>query len=101
MAIASRGISCGILASLILSNQVLYPRETTPIQDITSRPEKIQCPVLVMAGYHDQFLPTEKVLGAARMIPKGELAIIPGVAHQAFLDNFRAVWAGIVPFLHL
>jgi pimeloyl-ACP methyl ester carboxylesterase len=59
----------------------------------------IKCPVLVMAGYHDQFLPAERVVNAVRMIAYSELAIIPGASHTVFLDNFPAVWTTIVPFI--
>ncbi|RZM14006.1 MAG: alpha/beta hydrolase [Pedobacter sp.] len=60
----------------------------------------IKCPVLVMAGNHDQFLTTERVVNASKMIPQGELAIIPKSTHAAFMENFEAVWICVEIFLN-
>ncbi len=59
----------------------------------------IKCPVLVMAGDRDQGNPVERVVSAARYIPKHQISIIPNGSHTVFLENFDAVWASIVPFL--
>ena len=59
----------------------------------------IKCPVLVMAGDHDPGNPVERVVSAARFIPKSQIAIIPNAGHGCFLENFDATWACIVPFL--
>ncbi len=59
----------------------------------------IKCPVLVMAGDHDQFINVQQAVNASQMISVSTLAIIPNATHTAFLDNFPAVWACIVPFL--
>jgi len=61
----------------------------------------IKCPVLVMAGNHDQFLNTQRVVNASKMIPNAELAIIPNATHAAFLENFPAVWAATSSFLKI
>jgi pimeloyl-ACP methyl ester carboxylesterase len=61
----------------------------------------IKCPVLVMAGNHDQFLNTQRVVNASKMIPKAELAIIPNTTHAAFLENFPAVWSVTSSFLKI
>lgn len=61
----------------------------------------IKCPVLVMAGNHDQFLNTQRVVNTSKMIPKAELAIIPNTTHAAFLENFTAVWNVTSSFLKL
>lgn len=61
----------------------------------------IKCPVLVMAGNHDQFLSTQRVVNASKMIPNAELAIIPNTTHAAFLENFPAVWAVTSFFLKI
>ncbi|WP_197276618.1 alpha/beta fold hydrolase [Flavobacterium sp. KJJ] len=61
----------------------------------------IKCPVLVMAGNHDQFLTTQRVVNASKMIPNAELAIIPNATHAAFLENFPAVWATTASFLKI
>jgi pimeloyl-ACP methyl ester carboxylesterase/ketosteroid isomerase-like protein len=61
----------------------------------------INCPVLVMAGNHDQFLNTQRVVNASKMIPNAELAIIPNATHAAFLENFPAVWTTTSSFLKI
>ncbi|MFN3489570.1 MAG: alpha/beta fold hydrolase [Emticicia sp.] len=60
---------------------------------------KIQCPVMVMAGDHDDGNPVERVVSAARYIPKHQISIIPNTGHGCFLENFDATWASIEPFL--
>lgn len=59
----------------------------------------IKCPVMVMAGDHDQGNTVEHVVNAARMIPKHQICIIPNTGHGCFLENFDAAWASIVLFL--
>jgi pimeloyl-ACP methyl ester carboxylesterase len=61
--------------------------------------EKIKCPILVMAGDKDDSNPVERVVKAARFIPKSQIAIIPNTTHECFTENFDASWACIVPFL--
>lgn len=62
--------------------------------------EKIECPVLVVAGEKDQNAPLKTVIDAYYMLPHAQLSIIPNAPHPAFLVNFPAVWAGITPFLN-
>jgi pimeloyl-ACP methyl ester carboxylesterase len=59
----------------------------------------IKCPVLVMAGDRDNGNPVERVVSAARYIPKHQISIIPNTTHECFVENFDAVWASIAPFL--
>ncbi|TRX43118.1 alpha/beta fold hydrolase [Flavobacterium restrictum] len=59
----------------------------------------IKCPVLVMAGDRDTGNPVERVVSAARNIPKSQIAIIPNATHECFTENFNASWACIVSFL--
>ncbi len=59
----------------------------------------IKCPVMVMAGDNDGGNPVERVVSAARFIPKHQISIIPNTGHGCFLENFGAAWASIVPFL--
>lgn len=59
----------------------------------------IKCPVLVMAGDRDDGNPVERVVSAARFIPKHQISIIPNTGHGCFLENFEATWASILPFL--
>lgn len=61
----------------------------------------IKCPVLVMAGNQDQFVSTQRVVNASKMIPNAELSIIPNATHGAFLENFAAVWAATSSFLKI
>lgn len=59
----------------------------------------IKCPVLVMAGDKDNGNPVERVVSAARFIPKHQISIIPNTTHECFTENFEATWASIEPFL--
>lgn len=59
----------------------------------------IKCPVLVMAGDRDDGNPVERVVSAARFIPKHQISIIPNTTHECFTENFTATWASIAPFL--
>jgi pimeloyl-ACP methyl ester carboxylesterase len=61
--------------------------------------EKIQCPVLVIAGEKDQNAALATVLNAYQMIPKSQLGIIPNAGHGVFLENFPAVWFAMDSFL--
>ena len=77
---------------------IKYLTEPTKKQGITCR--------RTMPGYitkymvkRDQGNTFEHVVNAARMIPNHQICIIPNTTHTVFLENFRAVWAGIVPFL--
>jgi len=53
-----------------------------------------------MAGDHNDGNLVERVVSAARLIPKHQIAIIPNTGHGCFLENFEATWASIVPFLN-
>lgn len=59
----------------------------------------ICCPTLLIVGELDQNAPLATVLAAYHMIPKAQLAVIANAPHTAFISNFDAVWANIVPFL--
>ncbi|TCD26520.1 alpha/beta hydrolase [Pedobacter psychrodurus] len=61
--------------------------------------EKIHSPVLLLAGELDQNAPLQTVIDAYHMISVAQLGIIPNAPHPAFLVNFEAVWADIVPFI--
>lgn len=60
---------------------------------------RIKCPVMVLAGELDENAPLLTVIDAYKKIPKAQLAIVPNAPHPAFLVNFNAVWADILPFL--
>jgi pimeloyl-ACP methyl ester carboxylesterase len=59
----------------------------------------IHAPVLVLAGEKDMNAPLDTVIAAYKMLPNAQLTVIPGAPHPAFVVNFDAVWASIVPFL--
>ncbi|WP_375435014.1 alpha/beta fold hydrolase [uncultured Hymenobacter sp.] len=61
--------------------------------------QTIQCPTLVMAGDRDEGNPVQRVLNTAQLIRRSQLAIVPNASHGAFLINFPATWADMVPFL--
>jgi pimeloyl-ACP methyl ester carboxylesterase len=61
--------------------------------------QTIQCPTLVMAGDRDEGNPVQRVLNTAQMIRRSQLAIVPNASHGAFLINFPATWADMVPFI--
>jgi pimeloyl-ACP methyl ester carboxylesterase len=60
---------------------------------------RIKCPVLVMSGDRDQYVPVEATVKCAKAIPGAQLSIIPGCHHVVFFCNFPAVWEAIVPFI--
>lgn len=62
---------------------------------------KIQCPVLVVAGDNDGGNPVERVVSAARYIPKHQISIIPNTGHGCHNDNFAAFWESIAPFIEI
>ena len=59
----------------------------------------IQCPVLLMAGEHDNSNPPQRVIATSEMIQHCQIGIFPNSSHGVFLENFPAVWACVVPFL--
>lgn len=59
----------------------------------------IKSPVLVMVGDHDNFLSVEHADHAAKFIPKGQLSVIPGAGHAAFLEKWTVVWPAVYYFL--
>jgi pimeloyl-ACP methyl ester carboxylesterase len=60
----------------------------------------IKCPVLVMAGDRDGGNPVERVVSAARFIPNHQISIIPNSGHGCFVENFKATWECIAPFIN-
>lgn len=60
---------------------------------------KIQCPVLLLGGDHDDHAPPATILEAEKLIPDAEVGIIPHAGHTAFLDNFPVTWNMIDDFL--
>ena len=62
--------------------------------------EKIKCPVLVMAGDKDQYVPLEKVVSCYKQISGAMLSIIPGCGHVIFYCNLPAVWEAMKGFVN-
>ena len=52
-----------------------------------------------MAGELDPNAPLATVIAAYYMLPNSQLGIIPNAGHGAFIDNFKAVWDCVVPFM--
>lgn len=59
----------------------------------------IKCPVLVMVGDRDNFISVENAHHAAKFIPKGQLSVIPGAGHGAFIDKWSVAWSAVDYFL--
>lgn len=59
----------------------------------------IKCPVLVMVGDHDNFVSVEHAARAAKFLPKGQLSVIPGAGHGAFLEKWTVAWPAVHYFL--
>jgi pimeloyl-ACP methyl ester carboxylesterase len=83
------------LEDLFLGVNACYSKLTVS-KDLLS---SIKCPVLVMAGDRDNGNPVERVVSAARFIPKHQISIIPNTTHECFTENFAATWTSIEPFL--
>lgn len=60
---------------------------------------KINCPVLLMNGDHDDYYKVEALVNAFRAVPKGSLSVIPGCGHVIFFCNLPAVLESMMPFL--
>ena len=58
----------------------------------------ITCPTLVVHGERDP-VPVASSAAIADAIPRGELAVVPGVNHYGFLESPEAVIAVVEPFL--
>lgn len=56
---------------------------------------RIDVPVLVILGQNDDFFRAEDALALAAMLPKGEIAILPGASHSAFRER-PGIFADIV-----
>ncbi len=56
-------------------NEVWIPEEILP---------EIECKVLVLFGYRDQFIPLSHSLKIHEELPNSELCILPYVSHDIF-----------------
>jgi 3-oxoadipate enol-lactonase len=60
---------------------------------------RITCPVLAMAGADDRETPVGYAEAIARMVPRGELFVVPDAGHLANLENPDAVNGRLEAFL--
>jgi pimeloyl-ACP methyl ester carboxylesterase len=61
----------------------------------------IEAPVLVVRGQYDPLAPQRWVERVCRLLPRGELAVIPGAAHTINYTGPDALMAVVKPFLSL
>lgn len=73
--------------------------DNTEVSQETFR--KIHAPVLLVVGENDKNAPLDTVLSAYKMLPNGNLSVIPNAPHTAFITNFPAVWTVVKPYLNL
>jgi pimeloyl-ACP methyl ester carboxylesterase len=61
--------------------------------------KKIQTPVLVAIGDHDEAIRLDHVQKLARLLPHGKLVVLPGVSHFAMWQDPAAFTAQLTAFL--
>ena len=59
----------------------------------------VLCPALVVRGGRDRVVPSAWALRVARLLPRGELAVVPGYAHMAHYSGALAVASVLREFL--
>lgn len=59
----------------------------TPLDYSDEDFEKIQAPVLILAGEKDEFIPPDEARDLSNKIPGSELAIIPGAGHEGLIHQ--------------
>ena len=67
--------------------------------DSTSLLPQITCPTLLIAGQHDQLVPTAEMRAMAEAIPLARLVEISGAGHLAPIENPAEVNAAILSFV--
>jgi pimeloyl-ACP methyl ester carboxylesterase len=60
---------------------------------------QVRCPALVVRGGRDRVVPAAWARRVARLLPRGELAVVPGYAHMAHFSGPLAVVPLLRPFL--
>ncbi|MHA1823692.1 MAG: alpha/beta fold hydrolase, partial [Promethearchaeota archaeon] len=73
---------------------------TNPDEFPGERVRKISVPTLIMHGDRDDGIPLEDPLRIYRMIPNGELSIIPNTDHKTFISQIDLVSKVILNFLN-
>jgi pimeloyl-ACP methyl ester carboxylesterase len=77
----------------------VWPTWTTPWIMDSAALGKIETPVLVLLAQHDEFFTPEQNAELARLIPKAELAILPGVGHLGYRQKAAIFNAITIDFL--
>lgn len=82
-------------------NESLEWLNTLYEKDVVSKEtfEKIECPVLLIAGEKDEYSSPQEILKASEYIEKSNVGIIPGCGHVVLYCNWNAVWAMCEGFL--
>lgn len=60
---------------------------TTPLDYTPQDFAAVAAPTLVLLGDHDELIPVEEAAEMYRLLPRAELAIVPGAAHGAFFSE--------------
>jgi len=79
--------------------KTVWPTWTTPWVMDSAALGKIETPSLVFLAQHDEFFTPEQAVELARLMPKAELAILPGVGHLGFRTKADLYNAIAVEFL--
>lgn len=67
--------------------------------DVTEWLPQIDLPALVIVGRQDAISPLEEMRSIARMLPRGELTVVPNAGHMAPVENPEAVNTALERFL--
>lgn len=74
--------------------------EAGPIYVTDQQIHSIQVPTLILAGDHDPYNQTAKVVELFQLLPRGELAIIPGCGHVVLNCQEKFTIAAVEVFLN-
>lgn len=61
--------------------------------------QKIECPVLLIAGDRDDGCPVQNVINTFKQIPNCRLGIVPNGPHSVIQTHFDVVWEMTKPFI--
>jgi pimeloyl-ACP methyl ester carboxylesterase len=67
--------------------------------DARARLGEVQAPTLVAVGDQDPLIPPAAAEATAAALPAGELVVIPGAGHLAFVERPDAVNRALLGFL--
>jgi pimeloyl-ACP methyl ester carboxylesterase len=70
-----------------------------PIYVTDDQIRSIKVPTLIVAGDHDPYNQTAKVVELFNLLPAGELAVIPGCGHVVLACNAPTTIAAVQGFL--